>query len=158
MVATLVVDSLFSQTEKFMFGEFDGWERDLPHQGEKGGLRERRVAEFLSRILPRKYGIGTGHIVDGKGMISCQTDIVIYDAVDGIALPIDKYYSVFPVECVYAAIEVKSKLTASDGEGGPQGEIYQCIKNTRSMTDRTIFHRPEYSKRPVFFGPLFSHS
>lgn len=125
----------FSEVRETMRLKFRGWEHDLPHQGEKGGIRERRVADFLSTILPKKYGIGTGHIIDSQDdpTISYQTDIVIYDALEGIALPIDNYYSLFPCECVYAAIEVKSKLTASDGKTGPQGTIFECLKSTTRL-------------------------
>lgn len=109
---------------------FHGWEQDLPHQGEKGGIRERRVVDFLSKYLPKKYGIGTGHIIDSNGNFSSQIDIVIYDAVNGTALPIDSYYSVFPAECVYATVEVKSKLSASHSQDeNNRGEIYTYMKS-----------------------------
>lgn len=141
------ITRFFSETHETMKLKFRGWENDLPHQGEKGGIRERRVSDFLSLMLPRKYGIGTGHIFDSqeKPVISSQIDIVIYDAIDGIVLPVDDYYSLFPCECVYAAIEVKSKLTASDGEKGPSGTIFECLKNTTSlkMLDRKRHNLPE---------------
>jgi hypothetical protein len=129
------VAHFFSEIQETMKQKFRGWENDLPHQGEKGGIRERRVAEFLSAILPKKYGIGTGHIIDSqeKPVISYQTDIVIYDAQNGIVLPVDNYYSLFPCECVYATIEVKSRLTASEGENGPSGTISECLKGTTRL-------------------------
>ncbi len=141
------ITRFFSETHETMKLKFRGWEKDLPHQGEKGGIRERRVADFLSSILPKKYGIGTGHIVDSQEtpIISHQTDIVIYDAIDGITLPVDDYYSLFPCECVYAAIEVKSKLTASDGDKGPSGTIFECLNYTTCLKtlDRARHNLPE---------------
>ncbi len=130
--------------------KFRGWEKDIPHQGEKGGIRERRVTDFLSSILPKKYGIGTGHIIDSQRepVISYQMDIVIYDAVNGIVLPVDDYYSLFPCECVYAAIEVKSELNASDGEKGPSGTIYECVEsNTRLKS----LNRAKYELLPIHY-------
>ncbi len=126
------ISRFFAEVQATMRLRFRGWERDIPHPGEKGGIRERRVADFLSSILPQKYGIGTGHVIDSEKepLISHQTDIVIYDAVDGIVLPVDDYYSLFPCESVYAVIEVKSKLDASDGDKGPKGEIFKCVKST----------------------------
>jgi hypothetical protein len=63
-----------------------------------------------------------------------KTDIVVYDALNGIALPIDKYYSLFPCESVYAAIEVKSKLTASKSDSEEnRGEIYKCTSSTTKL-------------------------
>jgi len=107
--------------------KFRGWEQDLPHEGEKGGIRERRVADFLKSILPQCFGIGSGHIIDTRGNTSGQIDIIIYNALDGICLPIDEYYSLFPCESVHAAIEVKSTLSASSGKK-PSGSIYDCVQ------------------------------
>jgi hypothetical protein len=79
------ISNFFSDAETVFrnryFGEF---EKGVPHPGEKGGIRERRVADFLSNILPKRFGIGTGHIIDPRGQVSGQTDIVIYDAIDGL--------------------------------------------------------------------------
>ena len=128
------VEQFFTSVEDSMRLQFRGWEQDLPHQGEKGGIRERRVADFLSSILPKGYSIGTGHIVSPQEpFISYQTDIVIYDAQDGVALPFDAYYSLFPCECVCAAIEVKSKLDANDGDKRATTSIYQCLERTTRL-------------------------
>jgi hypothetical protein len=130
----LSVDQFFLEAEKTMRLKFRGWEKDLPHEGEKGGIRERRVADFLSATLPQTYGIGTGHIISPKEpFVSYQTDIVIYDAQEGIALPADDYYSLFPCECVYAAVEVKSKLEAHNGKNREKTSIYQCLESTTRL-------------------------
>lgn len=129
------IGQIFSDVQETMKLKFRGWESDLPHSGEKGGVRERRVADFLLSVLPKRYGVGTGHIIDSQKepVISHQTDIIIYDALDGISLPIDNYYSLYPCECVYAAIEVKSSLDASDGKNGPNGDIYDCLLKTNQL-------------------------
>jgi hypothetical protein len=130
------VEQFFAVVEESMRLKFRGWEKDLPHQGEKGGIRERRVTDFLSSVLPERYGIGSGHIVGPQEpFISFQTDIVIYDAQDGAALPFDDYYSLFPCECVYAAIEVKSKLEANDGDKRIETSIYQCLERTTRLKE-----------------------
>lgn len=128
------VENFFDVVEESMRLQFRDLEKDLPHQSEKGGIRERRVADFLASVLPRKYGIGTGHIISTQEpFISFQTDIVIYDAQNGMALPYDNYYSLFPCECVYAAIEVKSNLEASDGKKRTEKSVYQCLESTTRL-------------------------
>jgi hypothetical protein len=122
------VEQYFETVEETMRLKFRGWEADLSHPGEKGGIRERRVRDFLSSVLPKRFGLGTGHIIDSQGGISRQTDIVLYDAMDGIVLPVDDYYSLFPCECVYAAIEVKSVLTT-----GEDGTIQACVSSTKAV-------------------------
>lgn len=120
------ISQIFDDITESLRLKFRGWEQDHPHPGEQGGIRERRVADFLRGYLPGRYGIGSGHIIDQQGNISGQIDIVVYDAIDGQILPIDAYYSLFPCESVYAVIEVKSTLSASGGSGNG-GTIMQCI-------------------------------
>jgi hypothetical protein len=62
------VERFFGVVEESMRLRFRDLEKDLPHQAEKGGIRERRVADFLASVLPRKYGIGTGHIISTRGI------------------------------------------------------------------------------------------
>jgi len=144
------VAHFFAEVAATMKMKFRGWEKDISHPGEKGGIRERRVRDFLSLILPKKYGIGTGHIIYSQqsSVISPQMDIVIYDAINGVALPVDDYYSLFPCECVYAVVEVKSKLSASDGKKGPKGTIYECVEsNTRLKS----LDRGKYGLSPIHY-------
>jgi hypothetical protein len=130
------VEQFYAVVEESMKLRFRDLERDLPHQGEKGGIRERRVADFLASILPAKFGIGTGHIISTRApFISNQTDIVIYDAQNGLALPYDDYYSLFPCECVYAAIEVKSKLEANDSGKRAEKSVYKCLDSTTRLKE-----------------------
>ncbi len=130
------VSGEFEKITRAMMLYFRSWESDLEHQGEKGGVRERRVKDLLSAYLPKRYAIGTGHIIDSKQNMSYQSDIVIYDAIDGIALPIDNYYSLFPCECVYATVEVKSKLTFGNAnKEKDRGEIYKCAKATDKLKE-----------------------
>ncbi len=117
------IERFFADVTETMRLKFRGWEQDIPHDGEKGGIRERRVADFLVTILPKRFGIGSGHIVNSQGEMSSQLDIVIYDAIEGIKLSIDDYYSLFPLESVCGVIEVKSTLT-----GGVNGSISQCVE------------------------------
>jgi hypothetical protein len=126
------VGKFFDDVTQSMRLKFRGWEKDLPHEGEKGGIRERRVADFLKSILPHCFGIGSGHIIDTLGNTSGQIDIVIYNALDGIRLPIDEYYSLFPCESVHAVIEIKSTLSASSGKK-PSGSIHDCVEATTKV-------------------------
>ena len=142
------VGKIFDEINEEMMRQFNGWERDIPHHGERGGIRERRIADFLRSVLPKRYGIGTGHIIDSKGMISKQSDIVIYNALDSIVLPIDNFYSLFPCESVFASIEVKSTLTASQGEKGPSGTIFDCVKGTQQLRSLTRIN-DDHILRPI---------
>ena len=144
----------FQDIQKTLSLKFHGWEKDLLHQGEKGGIRERRVKDFLKALLPSKYGIGSGHVIDSQGQISYQSDIVVYDAHEGLALPVDDYYSLFPCECVYAVLEVKSELNASGGKKGPSGTIFDCLT---SNTKLKSLNRDKYDLPPINYV-VFSYT
>ena len=81
------------------------------HRGELGRITEEIIKGVLDRTLPKRFSIGTGVIINSDGDVSAQTDIVIYD--NFFISPLLSEYGarVFPVECVYATIEVKSILT-----------------------------------------------
>jgi len=120
------VTALFDDIGKNMLKFFSGWDTHVPHQGEKGGVRERRVRDFLKSYLPRKYSVASGHIIDRQGNVSLQEDIVIFDGTNSPILRIDDYYQVFPCESVYATVEVKSTLNTT--------EIEKCIEHTNNLS------------------------
>jgi hypothetical protein len=82
----------------------------VSHHGELGRITEEIIKGVLERLLPKRFSIGTGFIINSKGDVSAQTDIVIYDEFYNRPLLSEYGVRVFPVECVYATIEVKSIL------------------------------------------------
>lgn len=82
----------------------------ISHSGERGRSSEHVVRGLLRAVLPKRFSIGTGLIVSANGESSRQTDIVIYDDFHNASPALVGDVGVFPVECVYAAIEVKSRL------------------------------------------------
>jgi hypothetical protein len=78
------------------------------HQGE---LKELFVGGVLRRFLPNQLSIGTGMIINTRGLVSSQTDIIIYD--NRILPPFiqEQHLGIYPVESVIGAIEVKTTLT-----------------------------------------------
>ena len=88
----------------------------LPHAGERGANDEARCRAFLEKVLPRRYSIGTGFIVssDPDLPVSPQQDIVIYDEFLNSPLHRELSAFVFPIEIVYATVEVKGLLQQKD--------------------------------------------
>ncbi|MCC8956179.1 hypothetical protein H8B02_22940 [Bradyrhizobium sp. Pear77] len=83
----------------------------MPHYGERGRIAEEIIKGVLTRILPKRFSISTGVIFSADGQVSQQTDIVIYDNFYNSPLLSEFGSCVFPVETVYATVEVKSVLT-----------------------------------------------
>lgn len=91
----------------------------LPHMGERGRNDEEAFRDFLSKTLPRKFSIGTGFIVCSDPTVrqSNQNDIVIFDEIHNSPLHRELAAFVYPVEMVYATIEVKGRLKPSNLRG-----------------------------------------
>ena len=86
---------------------------EIPHQAENGRARETTIREFLSQILPSRFAIDTGFVIDGQGHVSKQVDIVVYDS---YSFPVIRLGGVpfFPVESVAAVIECKADIASTD--------------------------------------------
>ena len=88
----------------------------LPHYGERGRNDEHRVRNLLERVLPRRYSLGTGFVICSHSDVpaSPQMDIVIHDQVQNPALFRELAADVFPIECVYATVEVKASISIDE--------------------------------------------
>jgi hypothetical protein len=121
------ISAFFDDVSENMIRSFEGWDKHIPQEGEKGGLRERRVRDFLANYLPSKYGVASGHIIDSGGEVSLQEDVVIFDRVNCPVLKADPYYHVFPCESVFATVEVKSVLDAK--------AVAECVSHTHRLRE-----------------------
>lgn len=89
--------------------------KNVEHQGVKGGLNEVELIKLIKDVIPRKYEISKGIIENSSGEQSNETDIVIYD--NEILPPyINSELAFVPVEAVRYNMEVKSTLTAKELE------------------------------------------
>ncbi len=88
----------------------------LPHYGERGSNDEDRFRDFLTKVLPKKFSVGTGFIVCSNPEISMssQTDVVLYDEIQNSPLYKELSAFVYPAEMVYGTVEVKGLLQPKD--------------------------------------------
>lgn len=107
------VREIFQGIANKLLADFDQIQAQIKHAGERGEQRERALRAFLAKYLPKKYSLGTGHVIDRKGNISKQCDIVIYDAFNCPLLLAEEGYQLFPIEAVFGVIEVKSVFDAT---------------------------------------------
>lgn len=82
------------------------------HLGERGRNEEQRVRNFLWQVLPRRFSVGSGVVVSSNKALgaSSHMDVVIYDEFDNAPLHRELASNVYPVEMVYATVEVKRLL------------------------------------------------
>lgn len=80
-------------------------------QPEETGLqREKEIRNVLEKYLPKRCSLGKGIVESADGERSLGQDVVIYDAMVCPLLFGGEDQGVYPIESVYAAIEVKSYL------------------------------------------------
>jgi len=133
---------------------------EINHQGNKGTYRESALRDFLlSGRLPKRFGIGTGEIIGPTRNVSKQSDLVIYDQLDGMSLVYDDDVQIYPIESVFGVIEVKSKLS--------KVELIKSLENIKSVkslcpnesvTKTTNSLMSMTYPRPKPFGVVFAYA
>lgn len=88
----------------------------VKHRAEKGRVVEGVVKSALRSILPGRFSIGTGFVISASGHTSSQLDLVIYDGHFNAPIILEGGTGLFPIECVYGFVEVKSVLNTKGVE------------------------------------------
>ena len=85
----------------------------IKHRAEKGRIVESVVKSALRAILPERFSIGTGFAITASGRSSSQLDLVIYDGFSNSPIILEGGTGLFPIECIYGFVEVKSVLDSA---------------------------------------------
>jgi hypothetical protein len=76
-----------------------------------GDDSEANWARALREFLPKRYGVGSGQVIDSRGAISQQIDLLVYDPQYSPLFAKTSADSLFiPAEAVYAVFEVKQQI------------------------------------------------
>jgi hypothetical protein len=98
------------------------------HQGVKDEGNEAVLRELIKKFIPKRYGIRTGVVIDRLGHQSRRCDIVIYETLLYPSLLALSSVHLFPVDLVYATIEVKTSL-----DSGTAGEALRNIASVKNL-------------------------
>ncbi len=96
----------------------------IEHNLEDGKYREELIRDFLKNIIPSKYSITNGFIIDSDKNMSDEMDIIIYDT-NYVPPFFKETYSVIPIESVIAVIQVKTTLSKK--------ELAKAVTNLNSI-------------------------
>lgn len=144
------VPSYFSAIQKILEIQRDILTGVLPHNNERGRNDEQRLINFLRQVLPQRFGMGTGFVVssDSHAGSSRQNDIIISDEFFNSPLHRELSAQVYPIETIYATIEVKgtlSKCGRSDGKTDFD-QVLDNILKIRQLAKKK--HYVEYRSEP----------
>lgn len=107
------LDHYFSSVYNKLEADALLFNRKLPHSGLVGSENENAIADVIRQFLPPRFGVEVNALViDRFGKVSRQADIVIYDAEKQASF----FRKVYPVEIVYAVIEVKTSMSSTEAK------------------------------------------
>lgn len=101
-----ILKDIFDNVEKSLYSDMS---IRIEHNLEDGKYREYLVKKVLDKIVPSKYSITNGFIIDSDNNISQEMDVIIYDK-NYVPPFFDETYTVVPIEAVIAVIQVKTTL------------------------------------------------
>jgi len=105
------LEAVFHGIKEKMLIDFKEISSQITHRGSKGKMREIEIIkEYLSKYLPGNIGISNGEIIATNDFVSSECDIVLYEKNSTPYLIHKDGYQVFPIECIYGVIEIKSLL------------------------------------------------
>lgn len=131
---------------------------EINHNGNIGDYRESALKDFLENgRLPQRFGIGKGEIVSSVQGVSKQSDLIIYDKIEGLSFEGKDSLKVFPVESICGVVEVKSCLSKE--------KLLEGLENIKSVKKLARDGQIEDYKgglvistpRPKPFGIIFSY-
>lgn len=111
----MVLPEYLSDVARDMRNKSAAIRRDFAsHRLSAGENREDLVADFLKNHLPKRFGVSSGMVISHDGVFSNQADLVVVDEQSNAPLYAATRNKLWPVEAVYALIEVKTTLGPGD--------------------------------------------
>lgn len=105
---------LFDSLRSEMLASLELDRKHILHSVCKGDASETKWRDFLRTYLPPRYKVDKGIVINSKGQISDQIDIVIYDAINAPFAFKHNDFVYIPIECVYAVFEVKQSMDGNN--------------------------------------------
>ena len=122
---------LFRDVEAELDARLGTARRNLSHPGAKGEITESEWRALLTAYLPRRYSITKGFVVDSRGGISDEIDLIIHDRHFSPLLFHHATTCYIPAEAVYAVLEVKPELSATMVRyAGDKAASVRCLHRT----------------------------
>jgi len=143
----------FRALSRALRARFEECDAGGKHHVEKGQRREGVVLEFLRGHLPPRYGVSRGEVVAATGEASRQMDALIYDAFRAPVLLESEGSRLLAAESIYAAIEVKPRLTVTELRGAVAN-----LQSAKALSRAAVvgLGGPARQPNPPVFGVIFS--
>jgi hypothetical protein len=122
---------------------------------------EAAVRDEVRELIPNRYEITSGHLVDRHGMVGGQCDIVVFNRIwfTPVNAPTGSQPTriLFPIEGVYAAGEVKQHLTTESLDDAMEKlVVFQRLHRPPTFAHRFTENRDGASCNHGLTNPLFT--
>jgi hypothetical protein len=141
------IQNLFSALDREMKLKLSSNIDEIHHSGTKGTESELNWIGLLNRYLPERYKVSSGFVVDHKGNLSDQIDVIIYDRHFTPFIFHGENVVYIPAEGVYGVFEVRPEFSK-------QNYDYAVTKlesvRTLERTSANFVHISGSDKKQVF--------
>ena len=104
------LSSLFESTQQRMVAELTSIRQAVDHGTTRGDETEIAWLDLMNKLLPNRYQVCDGFVVDAGGWRSDQIDIIVFDRQYSPPLFMGGNVQHIPAESVYAVFEVKQRI------------------------------------------------
>lgn len=136
--------------------DFDGVTKQIEHNGIKGSAREDLLKKYLRDLLPNKYSISSGIVIDFNQNQSKQQDFIIHDAFNCPSFFKTESNTILPVESVYATIEIKSCLNYDTLKQSV--ENIESVRKLQKLPNNNVISNEYNEQYPLGFVFAYSSS
>lgn len=146
--------SIFLGLQDQMISRLSLNRRTLHHPVAKGDATEFEWVDLLSSYLPTRYQVERAFVIDHAGRISEQIDVVIFDRHFSPFLFRQNGQTYVPAESIYAVIEVKQDLNATNLKYAAKkiSSVRRLTRTSARIVDRGVSREPR--NLPVIIGGI----
>ena len=108
-----------------MATEYANVSEKISHMGTRGSAREDVLKDVIRQLIPERFRVGSGIVVDAYETQSKQQDLFIFDAINSPVFLKTESFNIIPVESVFATVEIKSTLR--------KDTLCQSLENIKSI-------------------------
>jgi hypothetical protein len=139
---------LFNSLQKQMETRFETARGSVPHAGTLGAAAEQNWLALLNAYLPARYRADSAFVVDHRGNLSLQIDVVIYDRQYSPLLFHQDNALYVPAESVYAVFDSKHQLTSRTIK--ESAEKAASVRRLYRTSVPVKFVAGTYKRKPLF--------
>lgn len=151
---------LFGDVEAELDARLGTARRNLTHPGAKGEITESEWRALLTAYLPRRYSTSKGFVVDSRGGISDEIDLIIHDRHFSPLLFHHATTCYIPAEAVYAVLEVKPELSKTMVEyaGAKAASVRRLHRTSAPITHAGGEYLPNHRPLPRILAGIVTTS